>query len=30
MKTLISSGDAKITSARSPIIPAPTMAGALF
>jgi hypothetical protein len=28
MKPLISSGDAKITSARSPIIPAPTSAGA--
>src|SRR5215468_3451161 len=30
MNPLISSGDAKITSARSPIIPAPTRAGAPF
>jgi hypothetical protein len=30
MKPLISSGDAKMTSARSPIIPAGTMAGAPF
>ena len=30
MNPLISSGDAKITSARSPIMPASTMAGAPF
>jgi len=30
IKALISSGDAKITSARSPIMPAGTMAGAPF